>query len=269
MGEGENQFGNLRDALEHNFELSQDLPKREDDWGDYDSPLDSVPNTEPKRHSMSETFSQTLPDYDKESEQLLSLRNYIEQTLSEGKEKHDLTGVEFGGSGSALFDGFTKNFFKKTAGVCLQDIRTEDQMDRDDQINHSVIAGDILDPSRTENNLTLKEVKKVLGTDKTDLIISRMSGPLNAGIINKHGAILDRIIRNWYGMLNQNGLIFAQFDRGGFNSDDEAVAAVTGWVEKVKEKFPELDIQTADNAMRIRKTKGSPDNLPAAKDLLQ
>jgi hypothetical protein len=257
------EIGKIRDALERNVNFS--IP--EDEWADYDSPLEPVEDPKGERFSMTETFAKTLPDYDKKSESVPSLKNYIEKTLSSGVEQRDLTAVEFGGSGSALFDGFTKDFFKKTVGVCLEDIRSEQLMDHDEQINHSVVAGDILDHSRIKDNPTLIEVKKILGTDKTDLIISRMNGPLN--FIDKHGAILDRIIRNWYGMLNYNGLIFAQFDRGGVNADEETVEMVDKWVRTVKEKFPAIDIQVEGHAMRIHKREGSPDHLPPAKDLLK
>lgn len=263
MNEGAHiQIGEIREALETNKDLAESPRIAEDNWSDYDSPLEK-----PREHSfpMAVTFSKTLPDeYKAESEEHPVFKGYIEETLSSGESQHPLTGVEFGGTGSSLFGEFTKDFFEATVGVCLEDIR-DDQTKKDDEANHHfVITGNALDTSYLEDNETAKKVIEKLGTPGVDLIICRMSGPLSW--INKNGAILDRIIRNWYEILNYNGLMFVQFDRGG-SDDVDTVDLVNKWVEAIKGKFPQLDIQIEGGAMRLHKTDDSPEYLPPATKL--
>lgn len=225
-------------------------------WGTYDSSL----------RNFGETFSLSLP---KDCEANLTgerLKKYIEETLSQ-VEKHDLTAVEFGGPGSQLFKGFTKNFFAKTVGVCLKDIRNQDWQEDDIKNNHSVIIGDILD---VQNNQLFNKIAQILGTNKTDLIISRMDGPLE--YIKKHPAILDRIIRNWYKLLNENGLMFIQFERpiDTFLVGGSIKTQVAEWSNTIKKRFPEIDIQISgigDGILRLHKIVGAPEKLPSVAEL--
>jgi|SRR3989338_6408149 len=234
---------------------------QEDEWDVYDSSL----------ADMAEAFNVSLPknwvkeNYSRmESWQLFE--RYIQETLSQGEE-HNLTAVEFGGPGSSLFIDFRNNFFKNTVGVCLKDIRSALRKEIDEKNNHSIITGDILNVSNTE---LIDNVIRTLGTKKTDLIISRMQGPL--GFINKHPAILDRIIRNWYSILNRNGLMFVQFEyeRGDhlpLGQEGTVGSLIEKWSIEIKRRFPEIDIQVEEGVMRLHKRTGSPENLPPATQL--
>lgn len=261
------KISEINRALEINRELANNGylgGGRDANWGTYYSPLDG--QIKEGVFPISATFSRTLPEkYQSKSENDPVMKKYIEETLSMGEEKHPLTAVEFGGPGSNVFEGFTKNFFETTTGVCLEDIRSNDKKDEDKANHHFVVSGDALDPSYIEDNQTLKKVLKTLGTGGVDLIICRMDGPLNH--IVKNGAILDRIIRNWYEILNYNGFMFIQFDRGGFDPDTVTIEAVEKWANELKKRFPEIDIQLNEGAMRLHKKDGSPQYLPSTTKL--
>lgn len=255
------QIGKIRQALAYNKKLTRKNERSESDWGIYDSPLED----------FRKTFGISLPENYEENLKEGRLKKYIEETLlSEKREKPNLTAVEFGGPGSKLFSGFTPNFFRQTVGVCLKDIRNENQKKDDEKNNHSVIVGDILDISDTQNNKVLNEVKEKLGVKRTDLIICRMSGPIHT--INRNSAIMDRIIRNWYSLLNENGLMFIQFGwklQGLINPTVKTIEIlIIKWVTIIKEKFPEIDIQIEDSGvLRLHKKVGAPEELPRAKEL--
>ncbi len=269
------KIGEIKRALEHNRRLSkkdeEGYEKEEKEWqqnGVYDSSLER----------FGDSFTITLPESLKEEERRDErgfLKNpkifqrYIEQTLSREK-KQDLTAVEFGGSGSQLFRGFTKDFFRKTAAVCLKDIRNQNQKNDDVKNNHSVIEGDIMD---VQDNQLLTEVAQKLGTKKSDLIISRMFGLLK--FIDRHPAILDRIIRKWYDMLNENGLMFVQFEPYGLLPEHLKTREyiVKKWSDVIKEKFLEIDIQIQIDekmgVLRLHKKFGAPKELPSAAQLFK
>lgn len=253
------KIGEIRKALKYNKRLTEPggYEKKEEQWGMYDSSLEE----------FEKTFWVVLPkDFqNKPKVEREILGEYIEETLSKG-EKHDLTAVEFGGSGSNLFRGFSSNFFKKTVGICLKDIRNQGVKDNDKSKNHSVIVGDITD---VKNNQLFDKISQILGTNKIDLIISRVEGPLE--FIKKHPAILDRIIRNWYNILNKNGLLFVQFERpiDTFIVGGSIKNQVIRWATAIKERFPEVDIQTDGRELRLHKKNDAPDELPRAKELFK
>lgn len=254
------KIGEIRKAVTRNKEIAGEdfFAGQEKKWLTHDAPISGI--SEKFDTSFGETFLASLPkEYFKDGRDDKMFKKYIESTLQKGG-----TAVEFGGPGSNLFSGFTDNFFKKTVGVCLDDIRSEDQKRLDAQSNHSVIVGDILDPMNDE---ILHEVIKKLGKSKTDLIISRMMGPLDH--MNKNGAILDRIMRNWYSMLKENGLMFIQFNFSRDFFDQDAENLVEKWATVVREKFPEIDIQLGKGIFRLHKKIGAPEKLPPATQLFQ
>jgi hypothetical protein len=254
------KVGEIKKALEKNSSLASD-PKvgyghNEDEWNYYDSTLGHI----------AQDFLFTLPeDFIKKEFSAFSyvsiFKKYIEKILSEGEEKHKLTAVEFGGPGSQLFRGFSPNFFSKTVGVCLEDIRDESWKETDESEHHLVVVGNVME---VQNDNLLFRIRNKLASNKTDLIISRMRGPLLD--IDKNGAILDRLIRNWYAFLNENGLIFAEFSSGGRGGKTHHL--VLKWAEAVKTRFHELvDIQVEDDVLRLHKRKGAPEELPTAYEL--
>jgi hypothetical protein len=259
----EGDFTKIKEALNHNRKLATEgyrgnaIPGgkfdkiiKERKWPLYDSTLEN----------FGTQLSPTLPkDYQpkKINEGGKRFEAYVKSILSPEK-KGDLYAIEFGGPGSKLFQDFN-GFFSKTVGVCLEDIRSTLDVMLDKLNNHFVLEGDIMDVT---NDTTLTRVTKQLDGHKADLIISRMAGPLNS--IKKHPAILDRIIRNWYRMLNENGLMFVQvanhYDKIPFLKD---------WVERVKNSCPEIDLQEENKVIRLHKRKGAPEELPPASQLFK
>ncbi|MFZ1019893.1 MAG: hypothetical protein WAN61_02800 [Minisyncoccia bacterium] len=245
----------IKRALKENNRLAREIVggynREENEWDVYDSSIDD----------FGRTF---LPGYNFSPDARESGSNFkifIEKTLINNIEKHDLTAIEFGGPGSKLFSGFTFDFFKKTVGVCLKDIRSEAKKENDRKINHFVMTGDIME---VQNKWLLEQVMKKLDTDKTDLIISKMNGPLKH--IDRNGAILDRLIRNWYDILNENGLMFIQFTYGTETENIEMKIQnkIEKWVEAIKERFPEVEIQVNTGTIRLHKKFGAPEHLPPA-----
>jgi hypothetical protein len=246
------KVGKIKKALTHNKEILKD--SHENNYSIYDSHLDS----------FTKDFFNTLPESKKSvnKNHEIIFGNYIENTL---QKKGDLTAIEFGGPGTNLFWDLVP-IFKRTISVCLNDIRPEKEKKIDNAINHSVIEGDIMD---VRSGKLLNNIKEKLGTNKTDLIISRMAGPLN--YINKNGAILDRLIRNWYNLLNENGLMFIQFNfkENLHIPNTDLQILIEKWAIAIKKLFPEIDIQVEKNALRLHKRKGAPEDLPNTYQLFQ
>ncbi len=268
--EGKVDIKGIKQALDHNKRLVVEPHKRggyivtEGGWGTYNSRLED----------FGQTFDQVLPKNFK-SRFTERFQDYIETVLAQSIEKaHDLVGVEFGGPGSKLFHDFSPGFFKKTLGICLKDIRTKDEIAEDNKNGHSVINADLLDT--TQYNKLLTNIVENLSVNKIDLIISRMEGPL--GFIDKHPAILDRIVRNWYSLLRENGIMFIQYGIPEYQLPldtheeiQEPMAPIEDevgrWSTALKNKFPNMDIQISNKAIRIRKNEGSPRELPPATQL--
>jgi hypothetical protein len=248
----------IKKALKENNKLVREFiqTNKETDWNIYDSWLESYART--FRESLPQSWIEKSEDYLSSS---TIFKKYITETLRTSENKNNLTAVEFGGPGSNLFASMDEKLFKATAGVCLSDIRTENQAKEDTKRKHKVIIGDIMNTSDEE----LNEVKKNLGTNKVDLIISRMAGPLNH--INMNPAILDRIFRNWYKMLAPNGLMFIQFV---YSSDlSELSLSIKNWADILMSKFPELEIQVSKTCLRFHKKEGSPETLPSVTQLFK
>jgi len=255
------KFKEVKRALRHNKVLA-DSPelgykKKEHEWGIsgvYDSSINDFGSTFIPLSQVSQNTGLHLEQQGK------IFKNYIEDTLSQ-KEKQGLTAVEFGGPGSKLFEGFTKNFFNRTIGVCLKDIRDSKTKENDTRNNHSVIEGDILDV-RNDDKL-LAEVLQSLHTNKIDLIICRMVGPIK--YIDKHPIIMERTMKNWYEILNENGLMFIQFQfYEAIPGHDPTTDLIKKWSVAIKEKYPEIDVQVINGALRLHKRIGSPEKLPSA-----
>jgi len=190
--------------------------------------------------------------------------NYILQTLPVGKR--EMTAVELGGPGGRLFKGFPEGVFRRTLGVCLNDIRTPAQRKAEYEYdNHLVAEANILD---IETDTLETKIKEELGEGRTDLIISRMMGPL--GHIEKDSAILDRVIRKWYKILKPGGLMFIQFIYNkNLVKDPDVIKNINLWKEKVEQEFPEIEVELDKDmgAIRILKKEGAPDELPPATQL--
>ena len=258
--------GEIRKALEFNSKVARGwgTRMREESWY-RDASIESI----------GRTFLDCLPESYLHDPNTMgeAFKKYIENTLSKSKEKRNgLTAVEFGGPGSALFAGFSKGFFGKTIGVCLKDLRQDTQKEREQKNGHLIIEGNILD---VINYKVYGKVATQLANGKTDLIISRMMGPLDQ--IEKNPAILDRVIRKWYGMLNTNGIMFIQIEFS--DAGDEPFTynhSVRRWADAIHSKCPEIEIQFDRPDMpyfvkriRLHKNPGAPEELPSAAQMFK
>ena len=267
LGLRKNLRSRLEKALRHNLDLRKErsIEGHEEGYGFYDLSLGN----------FGASFDDVFPnDHSRPVED--QFKKYIQNTLLENTEGgKDFTAVEFGGPGSMLFQGFDPNFFRRTIGVCLTDIRTPKQKETDTAHSHSVITGDITEVMLAE---VLRKVREELGSTGTDLIICRMIGGQIG--IDHHPAILDKIIRSWYEMLNYNGMIFAQF-----NSYQNNAVRPDLWVKFLKERFPSIEI-TINNktgrenlkndmalysldTIRLHKKEGAPARLPTGTQLFR
>jgi len=120
--------------------------------------------------------------------------------------------MELGGPARRLFlQGFTPGIFSATAGVVLQDIRTEDEQVRDAKHNHDVISANVFtkdgDPKFPGWNTVEEWVDK---HGKPDLLIERMVGPLHD--VHSTDAFV-AILSRWFSLLNEKGTIFFEVPR--------------------------------------------------------
>ena len=281
MGEKFN-FGDIRNDIFKNKKIANEFKDDEESWSQYDSSLSA----------FGSSFNKTLPEeyitplnkkiFTNIDEYGEVFKNYVEDTLSKNKN-HYRTAIEFGGPGSNLFSGFSPNFFSKTIGLCLDDVRGRSQKEYDHKKGHSIITGDIMKPNNNEMYLKIEDE---LGTNKVDLIISRMMGPLrstNDTSLKKNPLILDRIIRKWYNLLNENSLLFAQFEYfSEHNPDPKQIydaesfppsikpleEKVSKWAEIINKKFKnKIEIQLGRGVMRLYKKSGAPEELPKINEL--
>ncbi len=274
MGIESKEIGKIRKAIKDSRGTTAESIRRggERNWDIYDSPFEDfadeffncLPGNEEKWRGSSK---------EEKEKSATQFRSYIEETLSNGHEEiedkkpvEEFFAVEFGGPGSALFKGFTKNFFRRTAGICLKDIRDMSQQTQDKINNHSVIEENMLPVNNAHDKQFLLKVLNELGAKKVNLIVSSVKGA--AQLINKHPAILDRLIRNWYEILSENGLIFLNFGPTAAN-DLVTQKAVEQWVTAVVSKYPLIDIQLKlkHERLRLHKRKGAPEKLPPARQL--
>lgn len=249
-------------------------------------------------HNIGSSFSKVLPEnyvgpINKKADASIEdfgevFKKYVEDTLSKNPNKIR-TAIEFGGPGSKLFSGFSKNFFTRTTGVCLEDLRPVYKKLDDESKGHSVVIADILE---TDAKDKFDAIKENLGTDKVDLIVSRLMGPLNsekkiqgAIILKRNPLVLDRVIRKWYSMLNDGGLLLAQFEY--FDEHDayiekkrdaeinpppvmEIEENVKSWVNEINKRFSDqIEIQLGRGIIRLHKKPGAPEELPRRSELFK
>ena len=192
----------------------------------------------------------------------ISLKNYIETILQ--KRKGRAIGVEFGGVGLRLFNGFTPGFFAKSISVTLADhrrwkLRLSELKERDRKIHHKVLEGNIFDLK------TYESLNQYLDNKKVDLIIERMGQGLE--FVPTEPYTVSKILQIWYDLLREGGVMFVQTPVV-FNNLLEA------WVIKIKNEFKgviEIEYQKGkkDNdayipcsAFRLHKLPRAPNELP-------
>ncbi len=208
--------------------------------------------------AFEDSFRNVLPEGQRD------LRNYIEQALAQ--RKGEAIGLEFGGPGSKFFAGFSRGFFKKTAGI---DAAGRARMDstffrgvREMIRGHMVIQGDILVP-RTYS----AALGTWLGDDKPDLIVEHMVGGFELNPI--HPMTVYKTFKRWYELLNKGGIMFVQVPHN-------ARPIVQSWVDMVRGQdfsgllevaYHPTDTLDGDysqdlSVLRLRKLPGAPLELP-------
>jgi hypothetical protein len=269
-------LGWIRKSIKENRESALKNAPLEVEWGHHDSSLDhlSIPffDVLPEKYKK-ELVKKNISENVKTYEVGDVFKKYITDTLSESKKENPqkkFYGIEFGGPGSRFFEDF-EGFFEKSAGICLADIRGKEQKQIDESNKHYVIAGDFMDPFNSRPYIDiLHKIKK----EKVDLIISRMQGGLKE--INRNPVVLHNIFNKWYKMLEENGLMFVQFDylenHNAWLGDkklselkssvsSELEKRIKAWAEAIKKKYPEIDITVANGVFRLQKNSGSPKEL--------
>ncbi len=252
MKEGE--FGKIRKAIKINKEVSMGNFAIEEKWPTRDSSIEDFSKT--FFSCISDEYN-TRHNFDRSKKENI-FKNYIEDTLKNNENKK-LYAIEFGGSGSELFRGFSKDFFYKTIGICLKDLRKISEKFSDKLNNHFVIEGDILD---IFDKKIYNDINKKFNMKKVDLIISRMMGAVYD--FKKNEAILNNIARKWYSILNENGLMFVQFALPKVEINTEEL--VHKWVGYINQNFKDkIEIQVEKNVFCLHKKFGAPEELPEYK----
>ncbi len=227
------------------------------EWDAMDSPLLPVDSATGKPAlSFHESFADVLPTKE-------ALKEYIERVLA--PRKGQAIGIELGGTGSALFGGFTPGFFNRSAGINLTDYRSKldpDPTSDDLSINHIVIPESVF--SNAAKNELLPDF---LDGEKADLIISRMEGGLS--LFPDEPFFLGKEADFWYRQLAEGGLIVAMYPPA-------LEPFMPFWIELINSRFQgKLDVQYHQSTtpkhysvMRLHKLAGAPEHLPLVGALL-
>lgn len=215
-------------------------------------------------YTIKKSFATEIKDRTVTEAAVAVFKEDIENTLSFNREQNGtLTAVELGGPGSNLFSAFPGGFFEATAGVCLKDFRNDVTQTSDEQSHHHVIEGDVFDRE------IYHKICEILSVPKVDLIISRMLGPLRS--MTRHPILWERMIKTWYSILNENGLMFVQFQFPKQNfvtkKDRDIIEKgrrlVKQWAESIQEKSGgTIEISVDYDAFRLHKKSGAPEQLP-------
>lgn len=269
-------------AVKFNNSIISKFKPREMKWREYDSSMNNFACTFfeclPKEYTEDLISKYNNKDVKDIREKSTVFKKYIEETLSKTKN-HDLVALELGGTGSKVFSEFKKGFFKKTLGVCLNDIRSPMYESMDLKRGHSVITGDIL---KTGNDDVYSKIIEKLHGRKVDLVISRMMGPLC--YYRNSPIIMENIIRKVFSILNENGIVFFQiyyikdheFNKKTHYEIDKFINTylynknmknVKIWAERIKKHFPMIEVQVSKGVIRIHKGIGAPNELPKVASL--
>lgn len=222
-------------------------------WYPNDAPLQK------DDHSFESWFRPVLPFGSTD------MRAYVEDTLAPFEKR---VGLELGGVGSNLFAGFSQGYFDTSAGVNLTDTRihrvypqfSAQKIDSDNQRNHHVIPGNILD------DITKERVLTWLNGAKAAFIVERMY----AGIYSlpKEPFYMSQEVGFWYNdVLAQGGLIFAQVPHA-------FTPYIKQWEAYCKENHSTtVDVQVnkydEKNVVRMHKLTNDPLPLLNARDVIR
>lgn len=228
-------------------EIAHFVIKGQHGWDVQDSPLMPSRFSLVSENSFHEAFKSTLPEG-------TNLKGYVERVL--GSRKGKAIGIEFGGLGSRLFNGFSKGFFERSLGVALFDSRSSLQQVDDAESKHRVITGDLV------VDKTSKSVDRWLRGEKTDLIVERMVGGLDE--VPHDPYLLRQQANLYYRLLSDGGLMFVQIPKF-------ATRLVPLWVESARrESSGTIDASygiytnqyASTTVLRMHKLPGAPLELP-------
>ena len=73
--------------------------------------------------------------------------------------------------------------------------------------------------------------------------------------------LLDDAVRQWYALLNENGVMFIQYNWAS-SSDKREDNVAAKCIEMIKGKYPQLDVQLGRGVMRLHKKLDDPEQLP-------
>jgi hypothetical protein len=172
--------GELVHVLKEAQKITQENENQEYNWHVYDSSL----------MEYAIFFEDVLPVKPEK------MRAFIENKI---KDRYGhAVGVDFGGTGSNLFEGFSRDFFASTFGMVLHSRNN----DKGSGV-HRIIEGDCL---------SIKGIRKfenILGTGKkVDLLFERMLGGVKDYPTNPE--FLWSLLNRFYKLLNDGGIMFVQ-----------------------------------------------------------
>ncbi|MEI6498523.1 MAG: hypothetical protein WCO23_01025 [bacterium] len=254
-GDPKGEFSSHKENMQ-NLGRKESVP--DSGWLKYDSPLldSALDPTELLKglalQSFNRSYEDLIPMMTNEKA-TFDLKKYIE-TLLEDRAGQAL-GVEFGGPARRLFDGFTPEFFAKSAGVTLTDPEYFQTYESQRGEKHRVIEGDMFSQS------TMQEVYKWFDNQQIDLIITRLIGGTEylptPNITIPH-------LKRCYRLLKNGGVILTDLP-DEFSSDNIWKKKFIDWLEMVRVDFEgviDIEVSLCQRSMRLNKLTGAPQELP-------
>lgn len=221
-------------------------------------------------------YDSALADYDGDLSGLVgefgSIETYLTDVFSE--RVGELVGVEIGGPGSRLFEGFRESgLFRRSLGVTLVDLRGDEVRASDRTNGHDVVVADAFTSipwriSRHRVGGWGKVRSWVAENGKADFVIERMVGGLGAFAGNCGGHRLFMLnVARWYRLLREGGVMFVELPKGmgapldTFERFSDSIEVTRGasW-----DRFSRR--ATGTRFVRVRRLPGSPDRLEGLTD---
>jgi hypothetical protein len=203
-------------------------------------------------------YNSGINDYDKDFKNLLS--DYSKHSISEIFESIDSPVViDLMAPSGSLANLFSKYKDKKGSGisVSLEDLRTDEEKERDSLLGITQITGDISKPT------IWKEIDKALNGRKADLIIERGVGAVSN--LPVHETFYGIMLQKMYNTLNENGIMLVQIPFPG--KITSTGISLTKWLEFMNKSGIETKFSPEDLAIMIKKGPSSPEAIPFSNEL--
>jgi len=193
-------------------------------------------NYDMRRLNAFEYYDSPIESYERDfAEVLKPYKNFSEYIKGNyGEKKGDLIGIELGGPGVNLFDGFEWDTFSKTAGFTLKKL-PEYKVD----LNHEVIEADVFSRNQKSERSWTQVIDWVRKNGRPDFIVERMVGPL---FEIREAKLFLLILDRWYRILSDGGSMFIEVPKklNGVN-----FVELGKFIDKVKAKNPKLVLKYA------------------------